>query len=355
MPVSYIYNPLLRLGFDAVSADGGGGGGGDMFKSVYDPLASGSVLSANEIIISGYTHSPNTYYGTDSMNLLGFHYLGSEDPGVGAPDRVWTSDSNGSRSWQIIPQPDLAPYMLKSTYDVGDDGVVDDSEKLGNQLPSYYLSTDNHVDGTVNKVFTSTEKSKLASISGTNTGDQSSITGITGTKALYNTSLTDGDFMYVGDVASNSSQLQGQNGAYYLSRANHTGTQLAATISDFATAVGATTGNIAANFTLTGAITPPALVAATHNYNPAGLSTANVLFLSAGANYDLTGIQAQENGRVLFIINSGTGSVKLKNNNANSLAPNRFRLRADATLQENNGGIIIYNTTLAAWLLVAIY
>lgn len=278
MPVSYIYNPLLRLGFDAVSTDGGGGGGGDMFKSVYDPLATGSVLSANEIIIPGYTHSPNTYYGTDSMNLLGFHYLGSEDPGVGAPDRVWTSDSNGSRSWQIIPQPDLTPYMLKSTYDVGDDGIVDDSEKLGSQLPSYYLS-----------------------------------------------------------------------------RANHTGTQLAATISDFATAVGSASGNIAANFTLTGAITPPALAAATHNYNPVGLSTANVLFLSAGANYDLTGIEAQENGRVLFLINLGTGSVKLKNNNANSLAPNRFRLRADATLQQNNGGIIIYNTTLAAWLLVAIY
>jgi hypothetical protein len=31
--------------------------------------------------------------------------------------------------------------------------------------------------------------------------------------------------------------LGGQNGAYYLSRANHTGTQLASTISDFSTAV----------------------------------------------------------------------------------------------------------------------
>ena len=28
--------------------------------------------------------------------------------------------------------------MLKSVYDVNDDGVVDDSEKLGGQLPSYY-------------------------------------------------------------------------------------------------------------------------------------------------------------------------------------------------------------------------
>jgi hypothetical protein len=36
-----------------------------------------------------------------------------------------------------------------------------------------------------------------------------------------------------------ASTLGGQNGAYYLSRANHTGTQLASTISDFSTAADA--------------------------------------------------------------------------------------------------------------------
>ena len=36
--------------------------------------------------------------------------------------------------------------------------------------------------------------------SGTNTGDQTSIVGITGTKAEFNTALTDGDFMFVGDA-----------------------------------------------------------------------------------------------------------------------------------------------------------
>lgn len=37
-------------------------------------------------------------------------------------------------------------------------------------------------------------------LSGTNTGDQTSIVGITGTKAQFNTAVTDGDFLYVGDV-----------------------------------------------------------------------------------------------------------------------------------------------------------
>lgn len=37
-------------------------------------------------------------------------------------------------------------------------------------------------------------------LSGTNTGDQTSIAGITGTKAEFDTAVTDGDFMYIGDA-----------------------------------------------------------------------------------------------------------------------------------------------------------
>src|ERR1700741_777449 len=40
----------------------------------------------------------------------------------------------------------------------------------------------------------------LGNTSGTNTGDQTSIVGITGTKAQFNTACTDGDFLFVGDV-----------------------------------------------------------------------------------------------------------------------------------------------------------
>lgn len=48
------------------------------------------------------------------------------------------------------------------------------------------------------------DKVKLDAINstGTNTGDQTTIVGISGTKAEYNTSLTDGDFLFVGDVAA---------------------------------------------------------------------------------------------------------------------------------------------------------
>lgn len=41
---------------------------------------------------------------------------------------------------------------------------------------------------------------------------------------------------FVDNLGINATQLQGNNGAHYLARANHTGTQLASTISDFSTA-----------------------------------------------------------------------------------------------------------------------
>jgi hypothetical protein len=47
---------------------------------------------------------------------------------------------------------------------------------------------------------TDAEKVKLSNLSGTNTGDQTSIVGITGTKSQFDTAVTDGNFMYVGDA-----------------------------------------------------------------------------------------------------------------------------------------------------------
>lgn len=109
-------------------------------------------------------------------------------------------------------------------------------------------------------LMSSADKTKLDAISGTNTGDQTSIVGITGTKAQFDTAVTDGNFMYVGDaptahthtlaavtdvtitVANLNSLDDGVNSTLHFhntdrDRANHTGTQTASTISDFSEAV----------------------------------------------------------------------------------------------------------------------
>jgi hypothetical protein len=60
-------------------------------------------------------------------------------------------------------------------------------------LQSYLLPTD---IGTTVQAWSAA----LDAVSGTNTGDQTSIVGITGTKAQFNTALTDGNFIFVGDA-----------------------------------------------------------------------------------------------------------------------------------------------------------
>jgi len=55
-----------------------------------------------------------------------------------------------------------------------------------------------------NEVVKSITKANLKTdlgLSGTNSGDQTTIVGITGTKAQFDTACTDGNFLYVGDVA----------------------------------------------------------------------------------------------------------------------------------------------------------
>lgn len=44
-------------------------------------------------------------------------------------------------------------------------------------------------------------------LTGTNSGDQTSIVGITGTKAQFDTAVTDGNFLYVGDVTQYTDEL----------------------------------------------------------------------------------------------------------------------------------------------------
>ena len=53
----------------------------------------------------------------------------------------------------------------------------------------------------------------VTALSGTNTGDQTSIVGITGTKAQFDTAVTDGNFLYVGDVTSNATHTGDATGS----------------------------------------------------------------------------------------------------------------------------------------------
>lgn len=62
-------------------------------------------------------------------------------------------------------------------------------------------ATTSDIADSLNKRYvTDAQQTVLTNTSGTNTGDQTSIVGITGTKAQFDTACTDGNFMYVGDA-----------------------------------------------------------------------------------------------------------------------------------------------------------
>jgi hypothetical protein len=60
---------------------------------------------------------------------------------------------------------------------------------------------------TTNKFVTAAEKTKLSNLSGVNSGDQTSIVGISGTKAQFNTAVSDGDILFVGDVSAYTDEM----------------------------------------------------------------------------------------------------------------------------------------------------
>ncbi len=63
------------------------------------------------------------------------------------------------------------------------------------------------VTGTVDGRDVSVDGTKLDGITGTNTGDQTSIVGITGTKSQFDAAVTDGNILYVGDVTQYTDEM----------------------------------------------------------------------------------------------------------------------------------------------------
>ena len=63
-----------------------------------------------------------------------------------------------------------------------------------------FIETDPIFQASEASLFVSGDKVNLDNQSNVNSGDQTSIVGISGTKAQFNTELTDGDFLFVGDV-----------------------------------------------------------------------------------------------------------------------------------------------------------
>jgi len=138
--------------------------------------------------------------------------LGNFPPGTLLADIVLPSDWNDDHT-----NPDIADITGLQT---ALDGKVDENAAItgatktkitydakGLVTAGTDATTADISDSSNKRYVTDAQLTILGNTSGTNTGDQTSIVGITGTKAQFDTACSDGNFLYVGDVTQYTDEM----------------------------------------------------------------------------------------------------------------------------------------------------
>lgn len=102
-------------------------------------------------------------------------------------------------------------------------------------------------------------------------------------------------------------------------------------------------------------LAPVQIVANQNDYNPTGWGISiNRLELTSDANRDITGLSAGGFSRkeTVLIINEGNFNLKLKKEDGNSLANNRFRIQSDLTIEGGESVLLIYSVTSSRWIAI---
>lgn len=96
----------------------------------------------------------------------------------------------------------------------------------------------------------------------------------------------------------------------------------------------------------------PTTINATTNLNDLNIGTAGIIFLNATVAVDLTGMDGTiVSGKLLWVINTGTQAVSVKNESASSTASMRIRTPGGGSLNMQTGHALlcIYDSTLSRW------
>jgi hypothetical protein len=102
-------------------------------------------------------------------------------------------------------------------------------------------------------------------------------------------------------------------------------------------------------FALTADITPAQITTLQNDYNPTGLSTADVLRLSSDATVTVTGLVGGADGRLILIHNVGSFRIVFANEDSGSSAANRFSFGGDISIDGGQGLILQYDATSSRW------
>lgn len=97
-------------------------------------------------------------------------------------------------------------------------------------------------------------------------------------------------------------------------------------------------------------ISPAQLTAAANDWNPSGLSTANLIRLSGDDQFRIiSGIDASVAGEMITLTNVGSFAVLLTKEDGASTAANRFNIYRDYVLYPDNSITLYYDLTSARW------
>ena len=106
---------------------------------------------------------------------------------------------------------------------------------------------------------------------------------------------------------------------------------------------------------INGILTPTQITEHVNNYNPTGLSSANVLRLSSDGPKQISGIIAQESGVEIRIINVGLSNITIVNSSALSDVENRFDIGLNLIINLSTSCTIWYDITSARWRIISHY
>lgn len=154
------------------------GGGGDMLIATYDPTAVGGDAFDMDNMVEGAT--TKIFTGTERTKLTGIETAAKDDQTITLTGNVTGS---GTGSFAATIANDAVTYAKMQN-------VVADERLLGNISGA----------GGIIAELTQAQVITFLGIEAGSTADQTSIVGITGTKAQFDTAVTDGNIAYVGEA-----------------------------------------------------------------------------------------------------------------------------------------------------------
>jgi hypothetical protein len=163
------------------------------------------------------TAAPTTNLGGSSTNAVGIQNNLSRSDHSHAIDIANTTTTGllTSTDWNtfnnkqsaLVSGTNIKTIEGQSLLGSGNINLTSTDVGLGNVVNLDTSTTSNITDSTNKRFVTDANLIVIGNTSGTNTGNQTSIVGISGTKAEFDAACTDGNFLYTGDITQYTDEL----------------------------------------------------------------------------------------------------------------------------------------------------